>query len=94
MEPPISDSPTAQKMYIVLCNLFGWKIEGLDIRAAFLQSNDIERIILMIPRKEFRRNKDVWRIKKPIYGLNDGARKWFITTKKKLTEYLDVNHLC
>ena len=75
-------------MCIVLCNLFGWKIEGLDIRAAFLQSNDIERIILMIPPKEFRRNKDVvWRIQKPIYGLNDGARKWFITMKKKLTEY-------
>jgi hypothetical protein len=92
VEPPISDSPTAQKsvtrMCLVLSNLFGWKIEGLDIRAAFLQSNDIDRVILMTPPKEFRKSDDmVWRIKKPIYGLNDGARKWFMTMKKKLVEY-------
>ena len=42
----------------------------------------------MIPPKEFRKSKDtLWKIKKPIYGLNDGARKWFLTMKKKLTEY-------
>ena len=87
IEPPISDSSTAQKgvarMCLVLCNWFCWKIEGLDIRAAFLQSNDIDRVILMTPPKEFRKSVDVaWRIKKPIYGLNDGARKWFITMKK------------
>ena len=42
----------------------------------------------MIPPKEFRTsNEIVWKIKKPIYDLNDGARKWFITMKKKLTEY-------
>ena len=92
VEPPISDSPTAQKsvtrMCLALSNLFGWKVEGLDIRAAFLQSNDIDRVVLMTPPKEFRVDDDVvWRIKKPIYGLNDGARKWFITMKKKLVEY-------
>ena len=91
-EPPVSDSPTAQKsitrMCLVLCNIFGWKLEGLDIRAAFLQSNDIDRVILMRPPKEFRKGEDVvWKIKKPIYGLNDGARKWFITMKKKLIGY-------
>ena len=91
-EPPASDSPTAQKsitrMCLILCNLNGWKVEALDIRAAFLQSNNIERMILMVPPKEFRKDKDiVWRIKKPIYGLNDGARKWFITMRKKLVEY-------
>lgn len=89
MEPPISDSPTAQKsvtrMCLALSNLFGWKVEGLDIRAAFLQSNDIDRVILMTPPKEFRVDDDVvWRIRKPIYGLNDGARKWL---KKKLVEF-------
>ena len=92
IEPPVSDSPTAQKsvtrICITLCNMFNWTIEGLDIRAAFLQSNEIDRIILMKPPREFKKNSNtVWRIKKPIYGLNDGARKWYITMKGKLTEY-------
>ena len=91
-EPPVSDSPTAQKsiarVCITLCNMFNWTIEGLDIRAAFLQSNELDRVVLMKPPKEFKKNNNtVWRIKKPIYGLNDGARKWYITLKAKLTEY-------
>ena len=92
MDPPVSDSPTAQKsvtrMCLVTCNMFNWKAESLDIRAAFLQSNEIDRVVLMTPPKELRKGEDiVWRIKKSIYGLNDGARKWFITMKKKLTQY-------
>ena len=91
-DAPPSDSPTAQKslirMCIILCNWKGWEIQSLDVRSAFLQSNDLDRIILMKPPKEFRKDSDtVWRIKKPIYGLNDGARKWFITIKSKLVEY-------
>ena len=47
------------------------------MRAAFLQSNDLERTVLMKPPKEFRVSDDVvWKIKKPVYGLNDGARQW------------------
>ena len=92
MDPPVSDSPTAQKsltrMCLVMCNMFNWKAESLDIRAAFPQSNKIDRVVLMTPPKEFRKGEDiVWRIKKLIYGLDDGARKWFITMKKKLTQY-------
>ncbi|KAL5262651.1 hypothetical protein ACHWQZ_G008148 [Mnemiopsis leidyi] len=91
-DAPMSDSPTAQKsvmrMCIIICNMFGWKLESLDIRAAFLQSNELDRTVLLIPPKEFRKDSEtVWRIKKPIYGLNDGARKWFLTMKKKLTHY-------
>ena len=87
---PVSDSPTAQKslarMCLAICNWKQWEIKSLDVRAAFLQSNDIDRIVLMKPPKEFRKDGDiVWKIKKPIYGLNDGARKWFITMKKKLS---------
>ena len=44
MDPPVSDSPTAQKsvtrMCLVTCNMFNWKAESLDICAAFLQSNE------------------------------------------------------
>lgn len=89
---PPSDSPTAQRslarMCIILCNWNRWEIQSLDVRSAFLQSNDLDRTILMKPPKEFRKDSStVWKIKKPIYGLNDGARKWFITMKNKLVEY-------
>ena len=75
-------------MCIILCNWNGWEIQSLDVRSAFLQSNCLDRRILMKPPKEFRTDPNlVWLIKKPIYGLNDGARKWFITMRNKLIEY-------
>ena len=91
-ESPPSDSPTAQRslarMCMILCVQNGWEIQSLDVRSAFLQSEDLDRTILMKPPKEFRKDSEtLWKIKKPVYGLNDGARKWFITMKNKLVKY-------
>lgn len=88
--PPLSDSPTANKsilrMCICLSTLLSFKVTSSDIRAAFLQSDPIDRTILVKPPKEFRESKEVWRLHKPVYGLNDASKKWFLTVKKRLTE--------
>lgn len=92
-DAPKADSPTASKsssrMCIIFCNMFNWELQSLDVRAAFLQSNTIDRIILMKPPKEFRKDgpEIVWKINKPVYGLKDGARGWFLTLKKELLEW-------
>ena len=89
--PPEADSPTASKsimrLFLTLACTYQWKLEMLDVRAAFLQSKPIERLVLVRPPKEFRKNdEEVWRLKKAAYGLNDAARNWYNTIKKKLLE--------
>ena len=88
-DAPVSDSPTAGKTVLRLCLVVGssksWKIESLDVYAAFLQSEKLNRTILMKPPKEFKKDSNtIWKINKPVYGLNDASRKWFLTVKKKL----------
>lgn len=90
--PPVADSPTASKsvtrLFIALANALKYKFVGLDVRAAFLQSDPLDRLILVKPPKEFRTDENmVWRLKKPVYGLKDGARAWFLTVKKELLDY-------
>ena len=44
----------------------------IDIRAAFLQSDPLDRVILLKPPKQFRKDSDtLWLLLKPVYGLND-----------------------
>ena len=87
--PPRADSPTTGKntlrMFLGLAAANNWKIEMIDIRAAFLQSDPLERVVLIKPPKEFRRDGDtVWLLNKPVYGLNDASRRWFLTAKRLL----------
>ena len=87
--PPKADSPTAGKdtlrMFLGLAAANSWKIEMIDIRAAFLQSDPLDRVILLKPPKQFRKDSDtLWLLLKPVYGLNDASRCWFLTAKRLL----------
>ena len=86
---PQSDSPTANKcvirLFLAISNIRNFKLKALDVKRAFLQSNQIQRTILVRPPKEFRKsNEIVWKLNKYVYGLNDAARGWFITVRKVL----------
>ena len=90
--PQVADSPTAGKCvtrtFIMLANMFEYKLLCIDVRAAFLQSKPLDRLILVKPPKEKRTDSNmVWRLKKPVYGLNDAARAWFMTVKEELILY-------
>ena len=86
---PQSDSPTASKcvirLFLAISNIRNFKLKALNVKRAFLQSNQIQRTILVRPPKEFRKsNEIVWKLNKYVYGLNDAARGWFITVRKVL----------
>ena len=72
------DAPTASKTSLRIA--FGlaidnsWEIETIDIRAAFLQSQRIEREVYVTPPKEVQLEGKIWRLRKPVYGLIDAAR--------------------
>ena len=81
------DSPTAMKESVRFCLTIAatekWKIESLDVKTAFLQSNKLERKILIRPPKEAQTNK-LWQLNKPAYGLGDASRLWYLTVRDKL----------
>ena len=86
--PQQSDSPTASReIFKVFCAISAneqWNIEASDVRSAFLQSEKLDRNIFVKPPPEFQKEGYIWRLLKPVYGLNDAARRWFQSTSEYL----------
>ncbi len=86
----ITDAPTAHKVskfiFFSLAASYGWKIETLDVVAAFLQADPIERDVWVKPPADIRKTGIVWRLLKPMYGLEDSSRQWYITLKNSLED--------
>ncbi len=82
------DSPTCGKDSLRLClTLFAsmeWQINSLDVKAAFLQGNPIEREVFLVPPKEAKTNK-MWKLNKTVYGLADASRTWYLRVREELT---------
>ena len=81
------DSPTcsreAVRLAVSLASTKSWKCHTLDVRAAYLQGNRIEREVFVKPPPEFD-NGMVWKLKKTVYGLSDAARAWYLRVKSEL----------
>ena len=82
------ESPTTEKVsiriFLAICAVKLWVVRSLDIKAAFLQAEEIGRDVFVQPPKEYRRDGTLWRLKRPLYGLNDASRKWYFTLKQYL----------
>ena len=81
------DSPTCCKenfrllLAIVVTNK--WKVHSLDIKAAFLQGNKINRDVYLKPPTEAG-TKNLWKLNVSIYGLCDAPRAWYLSLKSVL----------
>ena len=60
---------------------------SIDITAAFLQADDLKRNVYIEPPKDIKEDGIVWRLKKPLYGLNDAGRRFWIRIRKILKEH-------
>ena len=65
---------------------FGWKLETLDITAAFLQADAILRDVYIRPPADVRKAGVLWRLCKPTYGLEDSSRQWYLTLRETLIQ--------
>lgn len=85
-----TDSPTvskcAMRLMFVIAASKSWKIKTTDIKSAFLQGKELDRIVYIKPPKEARskENKTVWSLKKCLYGLNDASRQFYLAVKEVL----------
>ena len=89
--PVPSDSPTAAKTafrtLLALASSNAWRVVTTDIKSALLQGQAIDREVYIKPPKEASSGPDViWKLKKCLYGLNDGARMFYLSVRKKITE--------
>ena len=70
-----SDSPTSSretvKIFLAVAANEGWSVECSDVRSAFLQSDNIDREIFVQPPPERSRPGIIWKLIKPVYGLDD-----------------------
>ena len=83
------DSPTVTKCGINILLMIAaskhWIVKSIDIKSAFLQSNDLEREVLVKPPKEANvEHGKIWRLKKPLYGLDDASRQFYLSVKDTL----------
>ena len=84
-----TDSPTASRevlrTFISILSSKKWSINSIDIKAAFLQSEEFDREVYVQPPAEAGCPIDkIWRLKRCAYGLNDAARNWYFTMKNFL----------
>ena len=74
------DSPTCSRDTLrILCSLVagkGWRIQHIDVQAAFLQGRRITRDIYIRPPFEAESDK-LWKLNKCMYGLVDAPRMWY-----------------
>ena len=64
----------------------GWKIHSLDVKAAFIQGQQIARDLFIFPPKEFRKKGYLWKLRKVVYDLNDASRSWYLKVSQVLKE--------
>ena len=89
-EAPQSDSPTmlreSMKMFFSVAANEDFKLRKIDIRAAFLQAKQLDREVFLQPPKDIKREGYVWKLKKPLCGLDDALRKFWLRVKKIFNE--------
>ena len=86
----MSDSPTVAKqtlrLQFALAAQFGWEIVMADITSAFLQSDVLERELYVQPPKDAAPPGVIWRLRKPMYGLEDASLQWYKTLADRLAK--------
>ena len=89
-EPPRTDSPTVKKtslrIQFTLAAQNDWVLHSADVTAAFLQAQKLNREILVKPPKQADMEGKLWYLLKPMYGLGDASRLWYLTIKDHLLE--------
>ena len=86
-----SDSPTVYKeslrLFLAAVATQNYDSHSIDIKAAFLQGQKLDRIIYVQPPKVCASNKSVvWKLNKCMYRLVDASRNWFLSVKKELVQ--------
>ena len=91
MQAVRTDSPTIGKstlrIQFAVAAQLEWKIECSDVTAAFLQGESLTREVFVIPPPEAKEEGKIWKLLKPVYGLDDACRNFYLKAAEKLIQY-------
>ena len=84
-----TDSPTigksALKLFLAVVASKKWIVKTTDIKCAFLQGLNLERDVFICSPKEAQVPEGaIWKLQKCLYGLNDGARQFYLSVREHL----------
>ena len=74
------------KMFFSVAANEGFNLRSIDIRAAFLQAKALDREVYLELPKDIKKEGKIWRLKKPLYGLNNASRRFWLRIKKVFTD--------
>ena len=60
---------------------FHFKLASVDIQAAFLQSKVLDRDVFVEPPSDIKKQGIIWKLNKPLYGLDDASRKFWLRVR-------------
>ena len=82
-----TDSPTfsreANRLTLAIIAGMKWKLNSLDVKTAFLQGDQIDRVVYVRPPIEAK-TETVWKLNKTVYGLADASRNWYTKLRNEL----------
>ena len=87
-----SDSPTAHReslrLFLSLSAVKRYsRLSSMDISAAFLQSESLEReVFIQLPKNIEEDRSYVYKLNKPLYGLTDAGRQFWLRVRKILKD--------
>ena len=86
-DPAKTDSPTCQKesLRVLMCILAAkrWTLNSMVIKSAYLPGIPINKELYMVPPKEAD-TKNLWKLKKCVYGLSDAGCHWHLKVVQEL----------
>jgi len=63
-----------------------FRVVSMDIRAAILQAKKLGREVFVRPPDDKKKEGKIWKLLKPLYGLDDASRKLYLKVKETLQE--------
>ena len=73
------------EVFLSVASISGWTPKSIDIKTAFLQGKPLEREIFIRPPTGNVKGK-LWKLLKPVYGLQDAPKQWYLRVKTQLIE--------
>jgi hypothetical protein len=86
-----TDSPTMAvdifRFLISIAAERGWTLASLDIKAAYLQAEEYNRLVFVKTPREEGEYANLWLLMAAAYGHVDSGHLWYITSSKAMRQF-------
>jgi Reverse transcriptase (RNA-dependent DNA polymerase) len=84
---------SSTRLVVSMSMTHGWELQSLDISKAYVQGENLQRDIYMVPPKELYLDNRMLKLVKPLYGITDAGDIWYETHIVFLQSHLSMRKL-